>query len=331
VTIEGPCPPDGVQVQLLQTMTTTLFTHPACLAHDPGPGHPERPARLTAVLDKLRQPAFAGLAWEEAPEASIAQLARVHPRDFVTALLAACPGPGDGRRSIDADTHVSAGSREAALRAAGAVCAAVDRVAAGATANAFCAVRPPGHHAEPDRPMGFCLFNNVAIGAMHARHAHGAGRVAVIDFDVHHGNGTEAAAYGDPDWFFASTHQMPLYPGTGARVTGGLGNILNWPLAPGAGSADFRHAFTEAILPALADFAPDFILVSAGFDAHADDPLAHVELTDDDYGWVTRELLRVARQVCGGRLVSTLEGGYGLAALARATAAHVAALAGLDR
>ncbi len=306
-------------------MTTLLFTHPACLEHDPGQSHPESPARLEAVLAALDAPGFDGLERREAPEATREQLTRVHPEDYVNEVLDAIPATGHS--GLDADTIVSPGSGEAAKRAAGAVCAAVDAVAAGEGGNAFCAVRPPGHHAEPVRAMGFCLFNSVAVGALQARAAHGLKRVAVIDFDVHHGNGTQAAFWEDPGLFYASTHQMPLYPGTGgADERGGSGNIVNVPLAPMAGSLEFRHGMRETILPALIRFEPDFVLISAGFDAHEDDPLAGLCLHEDDYAWATSELLAVARDFCGGRLVSTLEGGYDLNALARSAAAHVSAL-----
>jgi acetoin utilization deacetylase AcuC-like enzyme len=212
-------------------VTTFLYSHAACLAHDPGSYHPECPGRLKAVLERLGGPEFASLERREAPRATIEQVARVHPRDFVEALLAAVPK--SGYRAIDADTVLSAASGEAAMRASGAVCAAIDAVMAGEASNAFCAVRPPGHHAEPTQAMGFCLFNSVAVGARHAQAVHGLGRVAVIDFDVHHGNGTQAAFESDPSLFYASTHQYPLYPGTGSRGERGVGNIVNAPLSPG--------------------------------------------------------------------------------------------------
>jgi acetoin utilization deacetylase AcuC-like enzyme len=306
-------------------MTTALFTHAACLAHDPGPGHPESPARLRAVRAALAAPEFAGLARYEAPLATEEQIARVHPPELIHHLLGAVPQAGHAM--IDGDTILSPGSAEAALRAAGALCAAVDAVMAGDVTNAFCAVRPPGHHAEPETAMGFCLFNNVAIGALHARHAHGLQRIAVVDFDVHHGNGTQAAFEQDADLFFASSHQAPLYPGTGSVVERGVGNIFNAPLPPGAGSEEFRAAWAERLLPALREFKPEFILISAGFDAHEDDPLANLNLTDDDYAWITREILAIAEECCEGRVVSTLEGGYDLEALARSVSAHVGELA----
>ncbi len=305
-------------------MSTFLFTHSACLHHETGDHHPERPERLRAVLDRLAGPDFAALDRRDAPLATVEQLARAHPRDFVEALLASLET--DHSFNIDADTVASPGSREAALRAAGAVCAAVDAVSANPGTNAFCAVRPPGHHAEPRQPMGFCLFNSAAVGAYHAQAAHGFRRVAVIDFDVHHGNGTQAIFEQDASMFFGSSHQYPLYPGTGSRGERGVGNIVNAPLASGAGSAEFRHAFNERILPALADFSPDFVIISAGFDGHADDPLASMNLFEPDYEWVTREILRIAGYSCDGRVVSTLEGGYDLQALADSAAVHVRAL-----
>ena len=303
-------------------MPTLLFTHPTCIEHDPGAHHPECPQRLKAVLAALEAERFQLLDRREAPRAEIDQIARVHDRNYVLAVLEAIPA--EGRQSLDGDTHVSPGSGEAALRAAGAVCAAVDAVAGGDARNAFCAVRPPGHHAEAATAMGFCLFNNVAVGAAHARAEHGIGRAAVIDFDVHHGNGTQAMFWNERDLFYASTHQSPLYPGTGsAGERGAADNIVNAPLAASSGSDAFRAAMTDMILPALRQFDPDFLFISAGFDAHAADPLAMLNLQDEDYAWVTAELMQVAAECCDGRLVSTLEGGYDLAALARSTAAHV--------
>ena len=306
-------------------MTTLLLSHPACADHDTGSMHPERPARLEAVLSALEGEDFAGLLRREAPRASRDQLAGMHPEGYIDDVMAAIPA--SGQAGLDADTIVSAGSGEAALRAAGAVCAAVDAVIAGEADNAFCAVRPPGHHAEATRAMGFCLFNNVAVGAQHGRSAHGLARAAVVDFDVHHGNGTQAMFWDDPDLFFGSTHQMPLYPGSGsASETGAHGNIVNVPLRPDSGSAQFRAAMSEGLLPELRRFDPDLILISAGFDAHARDPLANLQFEDDDYAWATTEILRVARDCCGGKVVSTLEGGYDLVALGTSAAAHVKAL-----
>jgi acetoin utilization deacetylase AcuC-like enzyme len=306
-------------------MPTILMTHPACVDHDPGPHHPECPARLRAVLGALEAEKFQTLDRREAPKATVDAIARVHDRDYVERVLDAIPT--DGTRALDGDTHVSPGSGEAALRAAGALCAAVDAVAAGEARNAFCAVRPPGHHAEPAIAMGFCLFNNVAVGAAHARAEHGLARTAVVDFDVHHGNGTQAMFWNEPDMFFASTHQSPLYPGTGAASDHGVDdNIVNAPLAPMSGSTEFRTAMTETVLPALKAFAPDIIFISAGFDAHAADPLAMLNLHDEDYAWITGEIMHIAADCCNGRVVSTLEGGYDLDALARSAAAHVDAL-----
>ena len=302
-------------------MTTLLFSHPACIEHDPGPHHPESPARLRAVLAALDAPGFEALDRREAPRAEIDALARVHERAYIQMVLESVPS--SGYLHLDPDTALSPGSGEAALRAAGAVCAAVDAVAAGEGGNAFCAVRPPGHHAEAGRAMGFCLFNNVAVGALHARAVHGLARAAVVDFDVHHGNGTQHMFERDAGLFYASTPQWPHYPGTGARAETGVGNIVNVPLAAGAGGADFRAAMSREILPALAAFAPDMVFISAGFDAHADDPLADLAFSDEDFAWATREIAALAREACAGRLVSTLEGGYDLAALGRASAAHV--------
>ena len=306
-------------------METLLVTHSACLAHDVPAGHPERPDRLRAVLAALDAEEFALLIRATAPLASVEQIARVHDVALINHLMEVSPAAGFHR--IDADTTMSHGTMEAVLRAAGAVIHAVDEIMAGNARNAFCAIRPPGHHAEPDQAMGFCFFNNVAIGALHARTVHGISRPAVIDFDVHHGNGTQAAFENDASLFYASTHQSPLYPGTGAaHETGIANNIVNACLAPGAGSAEFREVFAEIVMPALSQFDPDFIFISAGFDAHMADPLANLRLTEDDYGWATAELVRYAEQHCAGRVVSTLEGGYDLGALNASTKAHVRAL-----
>jgi acetoin utilization deacetylase AcuC-like enzyme len=302
-------------------MATLLFSHPDCVAHDTSPGHPERSARLTAVLKALDAPEFQPLIRREAPKADLDAIARVHDPDYVREILNAVPDRE--YVALDADTIMSPRSGEAALRAAGALVAAVDAVLAGEAANAFCAVRPPGHHATFDRAMGFCLYNNVAIGALHALDAHGLQRVAVVDFDVHHGNGTQDVAERDPRVFFASTHQYPAYPGTGMASETGQGNVVNAPLDPGTGSAGFRSAFSGRIIPALAAFKPELILISAGFDAHARDPLANLALTEDDFAWATREILAVADACCAGRVVSTLEGGYDLEALAASAIAHV--------
>lgn len=304
-------------------MTTVLITHPACLGHFMGPHHPESPDRLRAVLAALDAPEFSSLLREEAPEATRDQLLLVHPAAHVDAILAIRPAQGQGV-ALDADTIMSAGSADAALRAAGGACAAVDAVLSGRADAAFAAVRPPGHHAEPDRAMGFCLFNNAAIAALHARRTWGLTRVAVLDFDVHHGNGTQAMFEPDKNLFYASSHQSPCYPGTGhANERGVADNIVNAPLPPGADSAAFRAAWSRIILPALDAFAPELVVVSAGFDAHVADPLAQLRVQTPDYAWITRELLRIADTHTGGRIVSVLEGGYDLTALAEATAAHV--------
>jgi acetoin utilization deacetylase AcuC-like enzyme len=305
-------------------MATVLFSHRACLSHETGPLHPESPARLRAVLAALEGEAFAYLERREAPRASLEQIARVHRADYIDAVLGQMPA--QGLAYLDGDTVVSPGSGEAALRAAGAVVAAVDAVLTGEASNAFCAVRPPGHHAEPAQAMGFCLFNNIAIGALQAREAHGLRRIAVVDIDVHHGNGTQAMFEADAGLFYGSIHQWPLYPGTGHPQERGVGNIVNLPLPPGAGSFEFREVMVEMLLPALDAFAPELILLSAGFDAHASDPLAELNLSDGDYAWATAELCAVAARHAGGRLVSVLEGGYNLQALASAAAAHVMAL-----
>ncbi|MBC8241084.1 MAG: histone deacetylase family protein [Alphaproteobacteria bacterium] len=303
---------------------TLIFEHDICLEHDMGAGHPEGPDRLRAIQLALAAPEFAAVERRTAPLASWPQVALVHPQYYIDQVVAAAPAQGVVQ--LDPDTAMNPASLAAAQRAVGAVCAAVDAVMAGQAKNAFCAVRPPGHHAEPERSMGFCIFNSVAIGAQHARAAHNLKRVAVVDFDVHHGNGTQAAFWDDADLFYASTHQMPLYPGSGATSETGAGNIHNFPLPPGAGGMAFRDAFTDGLLPALDAFEPEFLLLSAGFDGHVDDPLAQLRLETEDYAWASRELLALAARHCHGRLVSSLEGGYDLAALAAASAAHVRAL-----
>lgn len=306
-------------------MTTALFTHLACLDHLTPPGHPESPDRLRAVLGAMAGPAFGALARGEAPRATGEELALIHPKMFVQRILENVPETG--LRQIDGDTSLSPGSGEAALRAAGAAIAAVDAVMGGEAKTAFAAIRPPGHHAEPGAAMGFCVFNNIAVAAQHARHVHGLRRVAVVDFDVHHGNGTQAAFQSDPDLFFASTHQWPLYPGTGLpQERGCADNILNVPLPPRSGSGEFRDAFEMRVLPALDQFAPELVLISAGFDAHDADPLADLRLTEADFGWATTRICEIAASHAQGRVVSTLEGGYDLEALAKSSAAHVRAL-----
>ncbi|HTW35982.1 MAG TPA: histone deacetylase family protein [Rhizomicrobium sp.] len=310
-------------------MWTGLIGHPACLEHLPPRGHPECADRLRAVVGHLETDAFQDLVRINAPRAERADLLRAHTADHVDAITGMCAerATADGYFQIDPDTVMSAGSKEAALRAAGAVVAAVDEVHAGRLRNAFCAVRPPGHHAERARAMGFCLFNSVAVGALRARAVHGYRRIAIIDFDVHHGNGTQDIFWSDIDAFYASSHQSPFYPGTGdASESGFLGNVLNVPLRAGSGSREFRAAYEREVLPAIQNFAPDFIFISAGFDGHRDDPLAELELVESDFSWVTHAICEIARRRCGGRVVSVLEGGYDLEALARSAAAHVRAL-----
>jgi acetoin utilization deacetylase AcuC-like enzyme len=303
-------------------MSVALFTHPDMLAHRPGVGHPESPERLQAVLDAL-DAADLGLNRHAATEAAVADLERLHPADHVARLLAAAPE--SGLRQLDADTVLSPGSVRAARLAAGAVIDAVRAVARGETARAFAAVRPPGHHAEPDTSMGFCLFSNVAVAARVAQ-SEGMARVAVIDFDVHHGNGTQAAFEADDSLFLGSIHQSPLYPGTGAASETGVGNIVNVPVPPHAAREAWRGAFAGGLMPALEAFRPDLILISAGFDAHRRDPLAHQSLEAQDFAWATRAVLEVARSRCGGKVVSSLEGGYDLEGLGRSAVAHVQAL-----
>ena len=306
-------------------MSATLYTHAACLRHSAGPGHPESPARLQSVLEALDDPAFAALPRAEAPRATREQLARVHDAALIEDIFANAPEQGFVR--FDADTVMSPDSLEAALCAAGAVCAAVDAAIDGTATRAFCAVRPPGHHATRTTAMGFCLFNNVAIGAAHAL-ARGIERVAIVDFDVHHGNGTQDIFWSEPRVLYASTHQSPLYPGTGTRAETGVDNIVNAPLPPRSGSAEFRMAFEQVVLPALRTFKPQLVMISAGFDAHRLDPLADLNLDAEDYAWATSELVDIATKYASGRVVSSLEGGYSLTALRESTAAHVGALMG---
>ena len=303
-------------------MTTLYFTHSACLEHDPGAYHPECPDRLRAVQKALEAEEFAALERRQAPEAERSGIERVHEAAYIARVLDSVPK--SGHLHLDPDTVLSPGSGAAALRAAGALTAAVDAVYAGEGQNAFCAVRPPGHHAERQRAMGFCLFNNVAIGAHQAFAEHRAEKVAVVDFDVHHGNGSQDAAAHEARLFYASSHQSPAYPGTGAESDHGPNdNVLNVELSPGSGSIPFRDAYERRILPALGDFAPDLLMISAGFDAHARDPLCQLEVATDDFAWVTRQLMAVAAEHCEGRLVSVLEGGYDMQALADSAAAHV--------
>lgn len=305
-------------------MTTWLITHPSCLQHDTGPGHPENIGRLQAVLAALEDPAFQFLQRVEARPATLEELSRVHERGYVERLLQQMPERG--YRALDADTMVCPASGEAALYAAGAVCTAVDAVMGKETVRAFCAVRPPGHHAEPSRAMGFCLFNNIAVGAAHAREVHKVKRVAVVDFDVHHGNGTQRMLGDKPGYLYLSIHQSPLFPGTGLFSGEGGMNIHNVLLPPDSGGNEFRYIFQDGIIEPLKKFKPQLILVSAGFDGHVEDPMAGLRLRDGDFEWATDEIVKVARKYCKGRLVSTLEGGYNHQALARSVAGHVRAL-----
>jgi len=300
-----------------------LFTHPDCLQHDPGSDHPERPQRLQVVLDALRS-AFPGrLDWREAPSAKRGDLARVHDSDMIDLVLQA---QDSALRQLDMDTRTSPGSARAALHAAGAGIAAVDAVMQGSDPIAFCAVRPPGHHATASTPMGFCLLNNVAVAAAHARDRHGLERIAVVDFDVHHGNGTQDIFQADPRVAYFSSHQAGLFPNSGLRRDRGAGNLMNILLPPGSGSLRFRNVWADEMLPAIDDFRPQLILVSAGFDAHLRDPQADLMLETEDFTWITAELAGLAHRHAAGRLVSTLEGGYDLEALAECCVAHVGAL-----
>ena len=308
-------------------MSIAVYTHQSCLDHDPGPGHPESPARLAAVLEALDNPRFATLQRREAPQATPTQIARVHADALITRVLE--EAPAQGWRRLDPDTVMSSASADAALRAAGAVCAAVDEVIVGPRNRAFCAVRPPGHHATHDTAMGFCLFNSIAIGAAHAIAGHGIERVAIVDFDVHHGNGTQDIFWSDPTVMYCSTHQMPLFPGTGAKgERGDHDTIVNAPLASEDGGPEFRSAFENLILPQLEKFSPELLIISAGFDAHYRDPLASLNLRAEDYTWVTRKLMDLADKSAGGRIVSVLEGGYDLQGLKESVTAHVGALMG---
>jgi len=304
-------------------MSTIIIQHDDCFRHDPGPKHAESPYRVKAVLGGLE--GLKGLQKLPAPLATIEQIARVHPEEFWEGLQE--QEPQEGQVALDWDTFLCNGSIDAALRASGGLCFAIDQILSDKAHRAFCAVRPPGHHGEPERAMGFCLLNNVAIGAMHALEDPAIQRVAIVDFDVHHGNGTQAVFEQNPDVLFVSSHQMPLYPGTGRPDETGCGNILNLPLEAGDGGKAFRKAWSQQGLPAIQSFEPDLILVSAGFDAHQRDPLAQIELEDNDYRWITEEICELAKDYSQGRVASILEGGYDLEALASAGRAHVQALA----
>jgi acetoin utilization deacetylase AcuC-like enzyme len=306
-------------------MSTLLITHPSCLEHLTPPGHPERPERLRAIERALKEETFQSLARVEAPTAPLEAIALCHPMDYITQVRDAAPKEGMVR--LDADTSMSPGSFEAALRAVGGAMHAVDEVLAKKAANAFVATRPPGHHAETARPMGFCLFDNAAIAARYAQDHYGIGRAAIVDFDVHHGNGSQEIFWADKTVMYCSTHQMPLFPGTGAvNEAGDYNTVVNAPLRPGDGGAAFRAAFEHRILPRLRDFRPELIIISAGFDAHMRDPLANLNLVEADFVWATQKIMEIADRCAGGRVVSVLEGGYDLEALANSAAAHVIAL-----
>lgn len=302
-------------------MTTALISHEDCAGHVTPPGHPEQVARLDAVLNALEG---IELTRVKAPMAAEDDVLRVHPKAHVDAIRTAAPT--EGWRSLDADTHMSVGTLQAVYRAAGGVVRAIDMVLGGEVANAFAAVRPPGHHAERQTAMGFCFFCNVVIGAKHALDHHGLDRVAIVDFDVHHGNGTQDLVEDDPRILFCSTHQSPLFPGTGAAHEVGVDNVLNVPLPEGTGSKAFRDVMEGVVLPRINLFSPQLVIISAGFDAHMDDPLAGMNLTTEDFGWVTQRLCDLADRHCEGRVVSSLEGGYDLDALGASAAAHVTVL-----
>jgi acetoin utilization deacetylase AcuC-like enzyme len=305
-------------------MSVLILTHPSSHRHVTPPGHPERVARIETVDRVLAAAPYAGLPRAVAPAATDDQIERAHAAAYVDMIKSRAPAKG--WVSLDPDTHMCPDSLEAARHAAGSNIAAVEAVMSGQHKAAFCAVRPCGHHAENDRAMGFCLFNNVAVGARHALDALGVKKLAIVDFDVHHGNGTQDIFWSEPRVMFASSHQMPLYPGTGAASETGVGNIFNAPLAPHTGGREMRTAYKGIVFPALREFAPDLIMISAGFDAHRDDPLANLLWTEADFGWVTTEICKIAAECCEGRVVSTLEGGYDLDGLANSLGAHLDAL-----
>ena len=305
-------------------MTTRLYENAIFLEHLPPPGHPERPDRLRALNVALEHPNFAGLDRKEAPQASEDAVLLAHPEEHLLAVMREIPEEEDRISQVEADTYASPKSLQAALTAIGGALAAVDDVMTGTVSNAFIAARPPGHHAEKAKAMGFCFFNTVAIAARHAQQRHGAERVAIVDWDVHHGNGTQDIFWNDPSVLFCSTHQMPLYPGTGKKdETGVRNNIVNAPLSPNVGSDHFREAFRSRVLTALHDFSPDLILISAGFDAHHRDPLAQINLVGEDFDWATGRLMEVADKFAQNRVVSLLEGGYDLEGLAESAGFHI--------
>jgi acetoin utilization deacetylase AcuC-like enzyme len=308
-------------------MTTLVLSHPASLDHLTPPGHPERPDRIRAVNQVLAEDRFKHLVRGEAPEGSLDSVALCHNEHYIEELRHIAPS--EGLVYLDGDTSMSPGTWEAVMRGVGGAIAATEAVINGSATNAFVATRPPGHHAEISKPMGFCFFDQAAIAARHAQRTHGIGRVAVVDFDVHHGNGTQDIFWADPTVMYCSTHQMPLFPGTGASgERGDHDTIVNAPLASGDGGAKFRSAFENLILPQLQKFSPELLIISAGFDAHRRDPLASLNLDASDFGWVTRKLMDVADASAGGRIVSVLEGGYDLQGLQESVAEHVTALMG---
>ncbi|MHA6298518.1 histone deacetylase family protein [Devosia sp. CAU 1758] len=307
-------------------MTTLLVSQPNFADHQTPEGHPERPDRIRAIEEALTGSRFAALKRSSAPYGDLMLAELVHDRAYLARLRDARPAEGIGQ--VDADTFISDGSLDVVATGLGGALAGLDAVLLGEVDNAFCAIRPPGHHAEISTPMGFCLINTVAIVAREAQRKYGAERVAIVDFDVHHGNGTQDIFKDDPSVFYASSHQMPLYPGTGDPSETGMGNVVNVALAPHSGGAAMRAAYTDKLLPALDNFAPDLLLISAGFDAHIRDPLAQLEWVDEDFAWVTAQLMEVAGRRCGNRIVSLLEGGYDLKGLAGGVRQHVATLLG---
>ncbi|MDO9168800.1 MAG: histone deacetylase family protein [Methylobacter sp.] len=305
-------------------MKTLYYSHPDFLFHETGTGHPECADRLRSIEQALAAPEFSGLTRQSPPLGTERQIRLIHSQFHIDTILKAIPVQGE--HYLDQDTVLSPGSGLAAFRAVGAVCDAVDKVLTDKADNAFCAIRPPGHHAEPEQAMGFCLFNNIAIAASYALHHYQLERIAIVDFDVHHGNGTQAAFYHQPKVLYASSHEMPHYPGTGHPAETGVGNIINVPLTAGDSGVEFRQKYRRIILPALKNFKPDLLLISAGFDAHKDDPLASIMLVEDDFKWITEELMTIADSCCKGRIISALEGGYHLKALAASVAIHVKTL-----
>ena len=309
-------------------MTTLYYSHNDFLFHETGAGHPECADRLRSISKALDSQEFDKLIRVSPPLGTEHQIRLVHPSYHLEKILAAMPEKG--HHYLDHDTVLSPGSEIAAFRAVGAVCDAIDKVLVGEASNAFCAIRPPGHHAEPDLAMGFCLFNNIAIAAEYARCHYLGKRIAIVDFDVHHGNGTQATFDKQPAILYVSSHEMPNFPGTGYPSETGVGNIINVPLSEGDTGVEFRKKYSTIILPALRKFKPDLLLISAGFDAHKDDPLASIMLVEDDFRWLTEELMQIANNYCQGRIISVLEGGYNLEALATSVVVHVKTLMGVS-